>query len=69
MEIRSSGLMIAVQFESYNVLKPIIDKAIDLGVITDWFLFNNSSMRIAPPLTITEDEIKKACKLLLLAIN
>ncbi len=68
-EIRSKGLMISVQFESYKILKPIIDKTICLGVLTDWFLFNDSAMRIAPPLTITEDEIKLACKLILQAID
>lgn len=68
-EVRSCGLMMAVQFESYDVLKPIIDRGIDLGVITDWFLFDNSSMRIAPPLTIDENEIKQSCELILEAIG
>ena len=67
--VRSKGLMMAVEFESYDVLKPIIDRAIELGVVTDWFLFNNRSMRIAPPLIITEEEIKKACKIILQAIH
>lgn len=68
-EIRNSGLMMAVEFESFEILKPIIDKAIELGVVTDWFLFCDKSMRIAPPLIITEEEIKKACKLILQAID
>ncbi len=68
-EIRSQGLMMAVQFESYEVLKPIIDRGIELGVITDWFLFDNSSMRIAPPLTISHEEIKNSCELILQAIG
>ncbi|MEP1097264.1 MAG: aspartate aminotransferase family protein [Cyclobacteriaceae bacterium] len=68
-EVRSLGLMMALQFESYDILKPIIDKAIELGVITDWFLFNNSSMRIAPPLTITKSEIRSSCELILKAIG
>ncbi|WP_296700001.1 aminotransferase class III-fold pyridoxal phosphate-dependent enzyme, partial [Algoriphagus sp.] len=67
--IRNKGLMMAVEFESFDVLKPIIDRAIELGVITDWFLFCDDSMRIAPPLTITEEEIRKACKIILQAIN
>lgn len=67
--IRNKGLMMAIQFESFEVLKPIIDKAIDLGVITDWFLFCDDSMRIAPPLVITETEIEKACALIMEAIN
>ncbi|MDJ1504098.1 aspartate aminotransferase family protein [Xanthocytophaga agilis] len=63
--IRSKGLMIAVEFESFEVLKPIIDKAIQNGVITDWFLHCDNSMRIAPPLTITEEQIEQACMIIL----
>lgn len=67
--IRNKGLMMAVEFESFDVLKPIIDRAIELGVITDWFLFCDDSMRIAPPLTISEGEIRKACTIILRAIE
>lgn len=68
-EIRSKGLMMAVEFESFDTVKPVIDRAIELGVITDWFLFNDRSMRIAPPLIITEEEIKKACEIILQACD
>lgn len=67
--IRNQGLMMALEFESFEVLKPIIDRAIQLGVITDWFLFCDDSMRIAPPLTISLDEIRIACALILQAID
>ncbi|MEB2775549.1 aspartate aminotransferase family protein [Algoriphagus sp. D3-2-R+10] len=67
--IRNKGLMMAVEFESFDILKPIIDTAIELGVITDWFLFCNDSMRIAPPLTITTAEIHEACEVILKAIE
>ncbi len=66
---RSKGLMLAVEFESFDVLKPIIDRAIEFGVITDWFLFCDDSMRIAPPLIISEDQIRYACEIILKAIN
>lgn len=68
-EIRGCGLMLAAEFESFEVLKPIIDRAIGRGVITDWFLFCNNSMRIAPPLTITPDEIRSACQIILESID
>ncbi len=68
-EIRSKGLMMALEFESFKILKKIIDSALGLGVITDWFLFCDNSMRIAPPLTITEEEIKMACHKILDAID
>jgi len=67
--IRNKGLMMAVEFESFDVLKPIIDRAIELGVITDWFLFCDDSMRIAPPLIITEKQIRQACQVILQAID
>ncbi|MEB2786581.1 aspartate aminotransferase family protein [Algoriphagus persicinus] len=67
--IRNKGLMMAVEFDSFDTLKPIIDKAIELGVITDWFLFCDDSMRIAPPLTITIAEIHEACEVILRAIE
>ena len=68
-EIRNLGLMMAVVFDDFKTLKPIIDRAIELGVITDWFLFCDYAIRIAPPLTISEEEIKQACKLILQAID
>jgi acetylornithine/succinyldiaminopimelate/putrescine aminotransferase len=67
--IRSIGLMMAVEFESYDFLKAVIDLAIEKGVLTDWFLHCNNSMRIAPPLTISEDEIKEACAIIVVCIE
>lgn len=68
-EVRGKGLMLAVEFESFEVLKPIIDRAIQRQVITDWFLFCDNSMRIAPPLVITETQIREACTIILEAID
>jgi len=66
--IRSKGLLMALEFESYAVLKPIIDRSIAKGVLTDWFLFSDNSMRIAPPLIISEEAIKEACTIILSCI-
>ncbi|GGK79922.1 aspartate aminotransferase family protein [Rufibacter glacialis] len=68
-EIRHLGLMMAVEFNSFETLKAIIDNAILKGVLTDWFLFCDHSMRIAPPLTITFPEIEEACALIMAAIS
>ena len=68
-EVRNQGLMMAVEFEDFDTLKPIIDRAIEKGVITDWFLFCDNSMRIAPPLIITDEEIILACKVILSVID
>ena len=66
--VRNVGLMMAAEFDSYDVLKPVIDRAIENGVLTDWFLFCDNAMRIAPPLIITEEQIEEACDLILQSI-
>lgn len=63
--VRHKGLMMAVEMESFEILKKTIDKAIMKGVLTDWFLFCDNAMRIAPPLVINEEEIKVSCNLIL----
>lgn len=64
-EIRAVGLMIALQLDNFSHVKKVIDRCIGEGVIIDWFLFNDSSVRIAPPLTITEEQIREVCRIIL----
>ncbi len=67
-KVRSAGLLIAVEFESFEENKRIIDACITGGLLTDWFLFAPQCMRIAPPLTISNEEIEKACSIILSVI-
>ncbi len=68
-QIRSAGLLIALELDNYDHVKKVIDNCIENGVITDWFLFNDSSIRIAPPLTISEEQIRVACSVILNALR
>jgi acetylornithine/succinyldiaminopimelate/putrescine aminotransferase len=63
--IRSKGLLIALEFDSAEYNKKIIRKCLNDGLIVDWFLFADNFMRIAPPLTISEEEIQLACNIIL----
>lgn len=63
--VRANGLLIAIEFENFDINKKIIDGCLERGLLTDWFLFAPECMRIAPPLTITDKEIKKAVKTIL----
>lgn len=63
-EIRRKGLMMAADIGSWEKLQETIRHALQEGLIVDWFLFNNQSIRIAPPLTITEAELKEAAQIL-----
>ena len=64
-EIRNAGLLMAVEVLDFNFVLATIKACIEKGIITDWFLFNNNSIRIAPPLIISDEEIKQACDILL----
>ncbi len=67
--IKGKGLMLSLDFEDTDLNFKIIETCIKNGLIVDWFLFNSYSMRIAPPLVITDEEIKEACKIILNSIN
>lgn len=67
--VRSCGLMIAVEFESFEINKAVIDKLIEQGVFTDWFLFASNCLRIVPPLIISTSEIKSACSQIAAVLN
>lgn len=62
--IRSRGLMIALEFKDFDENKKVIDSLIEKGIFTDWFLFASQCLRIVSPLTITNDEIKQACSII-----
>ncbi len=65
VEIRGKGLMMAVEMKSSEKMFAVVEKCIEKGVITDWFLFDEKSFRIAPPLIITKGEIRRVCKIIL----
>lgn len=68
-EVRGKGLLLAVQFTDFQTNKKIIDRCIQQGVLTDWFLFCDNAMRLAPPLIITEEELREACAVIVDAIE
>ena len=68
-EIRRIGLMFAIDFENEDRVNRIVQACKENGVICYWFLSHPYSFRIAPPLTITEDEIRMACNVILRAIE
>jgi acetylornithine/succinyldiaminopimelate/putrescine aminotransferase len=62
-EIRATGLLMAVEFDSFDTNKKVLDRCLEMGLLSDWFLFAPECMRIAPPLVISEDEIRQAGKI------
>ena len=68
-DVRHAGLWFAVELDNFDRIQKVIQNCLKLGLITDWFLFNNRSLRIAPPLIITEAQIRWACEVLIKAID
>ncbi|MBB3700525.1 aminotransferase class III-fold pyridoxal phosphate-dependent enzyme [Flammeovirga yaeyamensis] len=68
-EIRRKGLMFAIDMESFELVNDVVTTCIENGVITYWFLSTPYAFRIAPPLIISDDEIREACKVILNAID
>ncbi|MFM2393504.1 MAG: hypothetical protein RLZZ546_1486 [Bacteroidota bacterium] len=63
-EIRSSGLLMACNLADKNILSEVVHRLKENGLIVDFFLFNDESFRIAPPLIITDEEIISACNII-----
>ena len=69
VEVRSAGLLIAIELASADMVVDVLQKALQEGLFSDWFLFAPQCIRIAPPLTITIEEIEQACTILLDCLN
>ncbi len=68
-EIRGHGLLLAVNIGGFDNVIKLVKNGIEIGFITDWFIFYNSAFRIAPPLNISNNEIIQACDLIIQALN
>lgn len=64
-EIRGRGLMLAPMTESVEITNEVILKCQDKGLILFWLLFEPCAIRITPPLTISESEIREGCKIII----
>ncbi len=63
-QVRGEGLLLAIQLADPKYVQFAVKHAPEYGLILDYFLFCDDAIRIAPPLTITSDEILLACRLL-----
>ena len=68
-EIRRIGMMYAFDMESFERVERVVKKCLEKGLISFWFLSHPYSFRLSPPLTISEDEIRKAALIIKDAIE
>lgn len=67
--INTAGLWMSLQFESPELNQRIVHQCVQNGLITDWFLFAPDRLRIAPPLIITNKELREMCAIVLKSID
>ncbi len=67
--IRGRGLMLAIEFEDEFLAKKVVEKCLEQGLILFYFLFTKTTIRITPPLTISENEIIKGCEIIKEILN
>ena len=65
IEIRGKGLMLALILKKPDLTKKLVEGCLNNGLILFYLLFEPKAVRITPPLTISENEIKKGCKIIL----
>jgi len=68
-ELRGKGLMLAAMTKNPEITNKVIFKCQDKGLILFWLLFEGCAIRITPPLTISEDEIREGCAIIIEAMN
>ena len=68
-EVRGKGLMLAAMTKNADITNEVILKCQDRGLILFWLLFEGCAIRITPPLTISEEEIREGCAILLKVMN
>ena len=64
-EIRGKGLILSIELGDEKLTKKVVEKSLDNGLILFYFLFTKTSFRITPPLTISDKEIIKGCKIII----
>ena len=69
LSVKDCGLWMSLQFATPEITQAVAHACIQNGLVTDWFLFANNCMRIAPPLIITDEEIKTAATIIHQALD
>lgn len=63
-EIRGVGLMLALEFEDAEICQKVVNIGLERGILSFFFLFTDTAVRLSPPLTISEEEIRVAGKII-----
>ncbi|HEY1005805.1 MAG TPA: aspartate aminotransferase family protein [Sphingobacteriaceae bacterium] len=63
-EVRGKGLMLSIQLDRFEQVEAASRLCVEQGIMIDWFLHCETAMRIAPPLLISDEQIREACRII-----
>jgi acetylornithine aminotransferase len=63
-KIRGKGLMLAIELDNEKIAQRVVEESLEKRLILFYFLFSKTSIRITPPLTISNEEIIKGCEII-----
>ena len=64
-EIRGKGLMLAIELDDIELCQKVVHRGLEMGIISFFFLFSKTAVRLSPPLTISDEEIRFASNIIL----
>lgn len=64
-QLRTAGLWAAMELKDEDTMHKVVSAGLEKGIIIDWFLFNSRSIRIAPPLIISNDQLTEVCDIII----
>ena len=64
-EVRGKGLMLAIILKERKITTKLVSKCLKKGLILFYLLFETKAVRITPPLTINDKDIKIGCEIIL----
>ena len=68
-EVRGKGLMLAIILKENKITSKLVSKSLEKGLVLFYLLFETKAVRITPPLTISNNEIKEGCKIILQTLD
>jgi len=69
LEKRGRGLFLGFKLPNADYVNKMFKSCMNLGLLFDFYLFNNDSFRIAPPLTVSQSELEEMLSLIIQSLN
>lgn len=69
LAVRRVGMLFAFDMISSERVGKVVERCLEKGLISFWFLSHPYSFRLSPPLNISEEEIQRAAQIIRLAIQ